>query len=193
MDESDILPDVSVVLVDDESDVADMFAQQLAEGNEVTAVYGGEAALEEIDHTTDVVLLDRRMPEMSGDEVLDHIREREYGCRVVMATAVEPDLDLVDLRFEDYLTKPVRGDELRRVVNEQVIYARYERAIREYTRVRSKIELLLSTTSEANLLEQEAFRELCLRAHSIKAEIEQLFADHEEAIPIDAAEDTDAW
>jgi CheY-like chemotaxis protein len=186
MDESDILPDVSVVVVDDEADVADMFATQLEEGNDVTAVHGGAAALDEIDHTTDVVLLDRRMPEMTGDEVLDHIREREYGCRVVMVTAVEPDLDVVDLRFEDYLTKPVRGDELRRVVNEQVIYARYERAIREYTRVRSKIELLLSGTSEVELVEQEEFRELCLRAHSIKAEIEHLFADHDQSIPIES-------
>jgi CheY-like chemotaxis protein len=188
MDEADILPDVSVVVVDDEPDVADLFAEQLAAGNDVTAVHGGEAALEEIDHTTDVVLLDRRMPELSGDAVLDHIRDQEYGCRVVMVTAVEPDLDVVDLRFEDYLTKPVRGEQLRQVVNEQLIYARYERAIREYTRVRSKIDLLLETNLKEELLEEDAFRELCLQADSIKAEIERLFEDHDDTIPIDRRE-----
>jgi DNA-binding response OmpR family regulator len=189
MDEHDVLPDVSVVVVDDEADLADVYAKQLAADNDVTVAQGGEQALDEIDHTTDVVLLDRRMPGLSGDEVLDHIRECAYGCRVVMVTAVEPDLDVVDLRFEDYITKPVKGEELRRVVNEQVIYARYERAIREYTRVRSKIDLLLSSKLEQELVDQAGFRELCLRAHSIKAEIEQLFADHDESIPIDATEE----
>jgi CheY-like chemotaxis protein len=185
MDESDILPDVSVVVVDDEPDAADMFAMRLEADNDVTAVYGGEEALEVIDHTTDIVLLDRRMPGLSGDEVLDTIREREYGCRVVMVTAVEPDLDIVDMRFEDYITKPVDKETMREVVNEQIIYARYGTAIREYTRVRSKIDVLLSQRSEVGLKHEDEFQDLCLTAHSIKAEIERLFDDHDDVIPVD--------
>jgi DNA-binding response OmpR family regulator len=36
------------------------------------------------------VLLDRRMPGLSGDNALNRIREREYDCRVAMVTAVDP-------------------------------------------------------------------------------------------------------
>ena len=180
---------MSIVVVDDEPDAADMFAMQLKGDKEVAVAYGGEEALEVIDHTTDIVLLDRRMPELSGDKVLERIRDREYDCRVVMVTGVEPDLDIVDLQFEDYLTKPVEKAEMKRVVNEQIIYARYGEAVREYTRVRSKIDVLQSRKTMTELEQEPAFHELCLTAHSIKSKVEQLFDDHDEAIPIEPGEE----
>lgn len=185
MSGSGLLSPPSVVIVDDEPQAADLFAEQLGGENDVTVAYGGPEALDIIDHTTDVVLLDRRMPDMTGDEVLDHIRKQEFGCRVVMVTAVEPELDIVDLPFEEYLTKPVDADELRETINDQIIYTRYSEAVREYTRVRSKIDVLLDQEPERELIEDPDFQELCMAAHSIKAELEGLFEDHDESIPLD--------
>ncbi len=44
---------------------------------------------------------------MSGDEVLDTIAERGIDPAVVMVTAVDPDFDIVEMPFDEYLTKPV--------------------------------------------------------------------------------------
>ena len=103
----------TVLVVDDEEDIADLYSTWLREEYEVRTAYGPHGALQRADEDVDVVFLDRQMPEMTGDEVLDHLRERELDCRVVMVTAVDPDFDIVDMPFDDYLTKPVMMDDLR--------------------------------------------------------------------------------
>lgn len=72
----------------------------------------GEKALELLDCAVDVVLLDRNMPGLSGDEVLREISRRGYECRVAMVTAVTPQSDIFDVEIEDYLVKPIHRDEL---------------------------------------------------------------------------------
>ena len=53
----------TVLVVDDDPDLADMFALWLNRaGYEVRTAYGGEAALDRLDPAVDIVLLDRRMP-----------------------------------------------------------------------------------------------------------------------------------
>jgi len=56
------------------------------------------------------------MPGMSGDEVLETLREEGHGCPVVMVTAVEPDEGMVDLSFDEYVVKPADREELLRTV-----------------------------------------------------------------------------
>ena len=80
-----------VLVVEDEPDLADLYATWLKIDYSVRTAYGGEEAVEQLDDEIDVVLLDRRMPGLSGDEVLTKIRERGIDCYVSMVTAVEPD------------------------------------------------------------------------------------------------------
>ncbi|PSP15165.1 DNA-binding protein, partial [Halobacteriales archaeon QH_10_67_13] len=86
----------TVLVVDDERDVADAYAAQLEEEFIVMTAYGGQQALDWIDASVDVVLLDRRMPDISGDEVLEKIHGRDLQARVAMVTAVDPDFDIID-------------------------------------------------------------------------------------------------
>ncbi|ESS07881.1 MAG: response regulator containing CheY-like receiver, AAA-type ATPase, and DNA-binding domain protein [uncultured archaeon A07HN63] len=59
---SDNSPDTPTVLVvDDESDVADLYAYRLEDAFSVRTAYSGEEAIETVDETVDVILLDRRM------------------------------------------------------------------------------------------------------------------------------------
>ncbi len=101
-----------VVFVDDEPEAADMYAAQVADAYDVEIAYDGDEALEVVDDDVDVVFLDRHMPGRSGDEVLEEIRDRELGCRVVMLTAIEPDVDIVDMGYDEYVVKPVVKEEL---------------------------------------------------------------------------------
>ena len=115
----------TVLVVDDDRAVADLYASWLRPEYDVHAVYGGEAALEAVDDSVDVVLLDRRMPDVDGDEVLVAVRDRGYDCRVGMVTAVSPDRDVLDLGFDDYVCKPVDRQELLEVVRRLEEYDAY--------------------------------------------------------------------
>lgn len=120
--------DPRVLMVDDEKKVADAYALRLEDVAEVTVAYGGEEALEAVDgrRPPDVVLLDRHMPDHSGDEVLARLRERDVRTRIVMVTAIDPDLGILDMPFDDYLSKPVDRDDLRAAVDQQCQVLAYD-------------------------------------------------------------------
>ena len=90
-----------VLIVDDEERVADTYDLRLRDDYDTRVAYDGETALELVDEDTDVVLLDRRMPELSGDEVLEEIRNRGLDVRVVLLTAVDPDFEIVEMECDD--------------------------------------------------------------------------------------------
>jgi DNA-binding response OmpR family regulator len=106
-----------VLVVDDEPGLADLYAVWLKETCDTRVAYGGQAALDELDDGIDVVLLDRRMPTRSGDEVAAEIRAEGLDCRICMVTAVDADFDLIELEIDDYLEKPVTQAQLRAVVD----------------------------------------------------------------------------
>lgn len=138
-------PQAKVLIVDDEQGLADLYAAWLADTYEVRTAYDGEQALDKIDDTVDVVLLDRRMPGLSGDDVLTEIRERGCTCHVAMITAVGPDLDIAELRFDDYATKPIKRDELEEVV--QILLQR--------SKYSNDIQRVLSLFAKKYTLEEE--------------------------------------
>ena len=109
----------TVLIVEDERDLADLYAEWLkSAGYRTHTAYRGATALEAADEAVDVALLDRRLPEMQGEEVLDRIRERGLGCAVAMVTAVEPEADIVEMGFDEYAVKPVGESELTALVDE---------------------------------------------------------------------------
>lgn len=110
-----------VLMVDDDEKVAGAYALRLEDVADVSVAYSGAEALDTIDdqQPPDVVLLDRHMPGLSGDDVLEQIRERELNTRVIMVTAIDPELGVLDLPFDDYLSKPVDREDLRAVVDQQ--------------------------------------------------------------------------
>jgi CheY-like chemotaxis protein len=117
-----------VLMVDDEKKVADAYALRLEGVADVTVAYDGREALETVaeGHPPDVVLLDRHMPGLSGDEVLERLREREVDTRVVMVTAIDPGLGILDMPFDDYLSKPVEREDIRAAVDQQCQVLAYE-------------------------------------------------------------------
>lgn len=127
-----------VLMVDDEKTVADAYALRLQDVAEVSVVYEGRAALDAVsdDRVPDIVLLDRHMPKMSGDEVLERIREQELQTRVIMVTAIDPDLGVLDMPFDDYLSKPVDRADLLAAVDQQCQVLAYE-LLGEYFRLES--------------------------------------------------------
>ena len=107
----------TVLLVDDEQELVDIYEVWFGDSYDTETANDGRTALETFDESVDVVLLDRRMPGMSGDEVLEQLRADGHDCPVVMITAVEPDEGMIELPFDEYVVKPADRDELLEVVD----------------------------------------------------------------------------
>jgi len=102
----------TILAVDDERGLVDIYRTWFGDTYDVRTAFGGREALSAFDDSIDLVVLDRRMPGVSGDEVLETIREADHDCPVVMVTAVEPDEGMVELPFDAYVVKPIDKEEL---------------------------------------------------------------------------------
>ncbi|GAA3230113.1 response regulator transcription factor [Nonomuraea helvata] len=106
-----------VLVVEDERLLADAIAEWLRdETHAVDLAHDGEAALERIAvNDYDVVVLDRDLPRVHGDEVCRELVESERDARVLMLTAAAQLDDRVtglSLGADDYLAKPFAFPEL---------------------------------------------------------------------------------
>jgi len=111
-----------VLLVDDEPEICWILSRVLGEaGYDVTTadtVKGGVDAFET--NHPDVVLLDLRLPDGDGFEVLRRIRELDETAAVIMMTGhgtVKSAVRAMKLGASDYLIKPVQLEEVRLVVD----------------------------------------------------------------------------
>lgn len=163
-----------VVIVEDEPDLADLFAVWLGETHTVEVANDCETAYELLDHSVDVALLDRQLPDGTGDEVLTSIRNQELDCRVAMVTSVEPNLDIVEMGFDEYLCKPVSESELCSTVDRLVAQANYGDAISELYALTSKKALLEAHHSAGELADSEKFAMLTARIDVLNRDMEQM-------------------
>ncbi|MCP9949094.1 response regulator transcription factor [Actinomadura madurae] len=106
-----------VLIVEDERVLADTIAEGLREeAMAVDVVYDGDDALERASYNEyDVVVLDRDLPTVHGDDVCRELVERRGGARILMLTAagdVDDRVDGLSLGADDYLPKPFVFSEL---------------------------------------------------------------------------------
>ncbi len=118
----------TVLLVDDERELLEVYEVWFRDQYTTRTANGGHQALETFYEDVDIVLLDRRMPGMSGDEVLEQLREDGHDCPVVMVTAVEPNQGIVELPFDEYVVKPADRAELLEAVERTLERAEDETA-----------------------------------------------------------------
>ncbi|WP_336326644.1 HalX domain-containing protein [Halovenus sp. HT40] len=170
----------TVLVVDDEPDVADAYAAQLESEFVVSTAYGGEQALDKIDDAVDIVLLDRRMPGISGDEVLAKIRERDLNIRVAMVTAVDPDFDIIEMPFDDYVIKPVSRDDLFETINRLLACSEYEQKLRRYYALTAKHATLIANKPESELQENEQFQQLEAEMNEMRDTLDETISEFDD-------------
>jgi len=161
-----------VLVVEDEPDLADLYATWLSVEYEVRTAYGGREAIELLDDVVDVILLDRRMPDLPGDEVLEVVRDRDLECRVSMVTAVEPDFDIIAMGFDDYLVKPVSKDDLRDTVDSLLLRDEYDEGIGELFSLASKKALLESEKGPEDLKTNDEYQHLTDRISDLRTNLD---------------------
>ena len=163
----------TVLIVEDEPDVAETYELWFTDRYDVRCAESGEEALESLESlespgkNVEVVLLDRMMPRMSGDEVLAELRDRGYGCRVAMVSAVDPGFDIIEMGFDSYVTKPPTRERLLSVVEDLLARGDYADRVKKYRSLVDKRAVLQAEKSEAELAASDSFA-------SLEREIEQL-------------------
>src|SRR5512134_1012369 len=105
-----------ILVVDDEPSVRESVRLVLEDAHDVVDVPDGQHALDAVRTCpVDLVLLDIRLPEMDGIEVLERIKAIDDGVEVVLVTAVKTvrtAIAAMKLGAFDYVTKPFDEDEL---------------------------------------------------------------------------------
>ena len=168
------MSEATVIVVEDEPDIAALYAGFLEERYDVTVAATAAEAIETVDEGVDAVLLDRRLPDGSGDEVLEYIRGNGFDCRVAMVTAVEPDFDIIGMGFDLYLTKPVSRANLFAALETLMTRDEYDDLLREAAALASKRAVLKAQKPAVQLDGNEAFDELVSRLDEIDADMDAI-------------------
>jgi len=171
----------TVLVVDDEEAVADRIGRVLRDEYDVRTAYSGQSALNTFDADVDVVLLDRRLSDLSGAEVLERLRARDVRCQVAMVTAVSPDFDVLEMPFDDYVTKPLPDEETRELVARLLTRSQLDRNLQEYASLVSKRVALERERGPAQLAGSEEFRVMTDRIARLRAEIDDTIAQMDDA------------
>ena len=177
----------TILIVDDEGSIRDILCRKLqSEGyNCVVAANGMEALWKAFMQDFDLVLMDIKMPGLSGMEVLPKMVTDHPDTCVVMLTAVadiETAVEAMKVGAYDYLTKPFNMDDLVMKVERALERRRLVLENREYQlrleqrveRQAGQIKQYHSEVTEALLREQEALAELEATRRSRKGFVRKL-------------------
>lgn len=112
----------TVLLGDDDSGLLEMYTLWLADRDEwaIRTATNGDEALEKLDGTVDVAVLDRRMPGRDGEEVARVIRGCYPECEIIVASAFQVDDSIDSDHYDQYLTKPVQMESLVEAISTQL-------------------------------------------------------------------------
>ncbi|SDX91405.1 response regulator transcription factor [Halopenitus persicus] len=98
----------TVLLADDDDAYRETLSIWLADDRwNVREATNGREAIEELDEEVDALVLDRRMPELSGPEVVHRLAAEGPDVPVLVLSAYRGDDHLSDDDVETYLTKPM--------------------------------------------------------------------------------------
>lgn len=107
---------MKILLVEDEIKISSIIEKYLLkEGYEVSKAFDGEEAINKFENEEiDLIILDRMLPKLTGDEVIEFIRERS-NIPIIMVTAKVEEKDIIEgFKFgaDDYVVKPFSPGEL---------------------------------------------------------------------------------
>jgi len=105
-----------VLIVEDEPALRMTYERHFNPRYDLVFAASGAEAMRKLEETRpDVAVLDMRLPDTDGVELLRRIRTVQPRLPVIITTAymsIQPQLKVLDLPYSDYIVKPFRPDEL---------------------------------------------------------------------------------
>lgn len=133
-----------IFLLDDDELIITMLTRVLKDdGYEVHSTTTAEDVVSKIkSHAPAVVLMDIRLPERSGIDILEELMKQEVPSQVIMLTAddtAETAVKAMKLGAADYLTKPFNVDEVKIVIRNIIEKGRLKREVDYLRKVHSEM------------------------------------------------------
>jgi DNA-binding response OmpR family regulator len=172
---------VGILLVDDNEDILETLSDLLQEEGfyTETAKSGKEALKKAGERLFNVVLLDIKLPDMTGIEVLKVLAGKPFSTTIIMMTGnatVQNAVDSINLGAEAYLIKPIDKDELLLAIKgglkkQEIFNLRISQGMR-------KIPISISlSTSIVQKIDQEATSQKRSRSEYIELHFETYFSE----------------
>ncbi len=153
---------MKILIAEDEKQIANSLKKNFAdEGYSAVLVEDGEEAVEIISKNDfDVLLLDWRMPKLTGLEVCKRLRKIGYNKPIILLTAlsdVKNKVEALNYGADDYITKPFSFEEVLARIN--AVLRRYEKTSTYLEFDEYKLDLishtLITPNSKIKLPEKE--------------------------------------
>lgn len=175
--------DGTILVVDDEPGIRELLTAWLADEYDLRVAVSAKEGREHLDRDVDLALIDRRMPGVSGDELLDRVREAGHEFPVAMITAVTPELDILDMPFDDYIVKPIEKEELLRKVELLLKRSEFDERSRRLFRLAAK-RGTLRASEEVEHYASEEYQQITEEIEEIRADLEDVLAEITESDPL---------
>ena len=105
----------TVLIVDDEDELRELYRLYLKDSFRVLSTGSGEEALELLDESVDILVLDRNLPDIDGNVILDQQSGLEKTS-VIVVSGFDSEFQSDELEFGKYLTKPVSREDFLQAV-----------------------------------------------------------------------------
>lgn len=160
-----------VLIVEDDTGLADLYGAWLEGFCTVRIANDCETAYGLFEDSFDVALLDRHLPDGSGDDLLREIRDLGLDWPVAMVTAADPDMDIVRMEFDEYICKPVSRDAFQNTVSQLIARTKFEDYITRYDRLSTKKEILEEHYTRAELSASDEYADLVQRLERCRKQL----------------------
>lgn len=117
----------------------------------------------------DVALLERDLPDGSGDDILERIREMGQGWSVAFVSRIPPSIDDLEMGFGEYLQKPVAREELTSTVERLYLRSVIGEQLDEFYSLSAKKRILEEYYPSHELLSKEKYAD-------IESRLEELYS-----------------
>lgn len=158
----------AILLIEDEEVLSKNIRRALEKlGHEVwVAATGAEGERLFVENRPDLTLLDLRLPDADGLEILERLRKLETGSSIIMMTAyasVEDAVRAIKLGARDYLQKPLHLDDLKHAVERALHEARLQQEVSYFRQRESRDAEIDSLLGSCPAMEQlrGRIRRLC--------------------------------
>lgn len=168
----------TILVVEDEEDMRQNLVELLGDNYRVLTAANGEEALRiyyNEQFRLSVVLLDIRLPDINGIEVLNHMKKMNLNPDVIMVTALSDTETAVKAMREgayDYITKPFLSADLTNTIKRALEKEDYARKLKELT---DRLERERIATEHRKLLFAELQMNRRVEGRDLTAEEKALF------------------
>lgn len=157
----------SVLVVAAEPGLAELYALWLSEFYDTETAYSAIQAIEILEPSFDVVLLDSSIRGVGSEGLLERIRDKEFDVRIAVVAGEEPPDDMGEMIADEYVTKPVDSDRIEAAVEPLLLRPKRSGTGQELLSLVSRKRTLETRAESEDLADRPDYRRLLDRIEDL--------------------------